>query len=594
MNGFKLQSSFILLMSVLVISSTLIFGVLAFERNSTVQSLLKKQYENTLLINKLLDDLKRHMGYGGFIHNFKNLVIRRDISRYQIPIEKNLSDLNTILDKLETLLNYPEDLIAINTLRRIFSEYNQKYHLALSMIMDGKSTSDIDSVVKVFDGDALKAQNALSENVDSYNLIAYQKVQDIEKESLNFIKSGGIIFFIAILTAIATMLIFLYRLIISNTNYLHVKDELNNLLSSTPDPMITVAHNGYIIRVNKMAIQFFGYSQDELLGMKIENLIPSRFRNNHEKQRADFFSHSRYRTMGEGQLELFALLSDGREINVEISLSYFGEDLDRQVTVAIRDVTVQLDNRAAIINSKAAKMESIGHLTAGVAHHLNNYLSGIIGYSELSKDLLNKENTNKIPQYIDQIINEGERANILIQKMLTFSEKSHKTNENTVQVTYVTGVKNKIIPLIRSSLPEMVDLKCNINNNNSDMKICMNHINLQNILFNLIMNSLHAINENGEITVNITEQHCNEMLCNSCHTNFSGDYLKVSVHDNGSVISGAVINKIFDPFFTTKGLANSSGMGLSVVHGLVHSEKGHIVVESSMEAGTIFSIFIPL
>ena len=569
----------------------LTFGVWAFESYKNTQLSLEQYHHNRALIYKSLNNLKHHMGYGGLIHDFKNLVIRRDIPRYHMSIEKNISYLKNDLDELETLLDEPDDLAQIAVLRSVFSEYFQKYKIVISMINEGKNTTEIDSVVKVFDGSAFKAQNALMENIEKRNVIVHQKVRAIEKETLNFIKISGSILMFAVLTAIATILILLSRLTRTNTNYLHAKDELYNLLDATPDPIISVSHDGCIVRVNQMAIQFFGYSKEKLIGMKIESLIPERFRKRHENHRTHYFSDSQNRAMGEGQLELLALLSDGREINVELSLSYFGEGLDRLVMVAIRDVTAQLENRTALLSAKADKMESLSYVTAGVAHHLNNYLAAIMGYSELLKDLTLKESENNISLYMDKILGAGNKANKLIQKMLTFSKISHNTNESDTQVTSVVSVINEIIPLIRSSLPDTVDLYCHIKKD--DLKVHMSHINLQNILFNLIMNSSHAISDEGVITINISEQHYNEIQCDSCNISFSGDYINISVHDNGSGISEPDINKIFDPFFTTKGLANSSGMGLSVVHGLVHLAKGHIIVESNIKSGTTFTISIP-
>jgi CheY-like chemotaxis protein len=118
-------------------------------------------------------------------------------------------------------------------------------------------------------------------------------------------------------------------------------------------------------------------------------------------------------------------------------------------------------------------------------------------------------------------------------------------------------------------------------------------VNLHQIILNLTVNARDAMGEYGRIDIKLTQHHLSEELCSSCQNTFTGSFIKISVTDTGSGIEGHLIQNIFNPFFTTKEVGKGTGMGLSVVHGLVHNLGGHIQVESTMGKGTKISILLP-
>lgn len=242
--------------------------------------------------------------------------------------------------------------------------------------------------------------------------------------------------------------------------------------------------------------------------------------------------------------------------------------------------------------AQASKMESIGHLTAGIAHDFNNILGAMMGYTELSQHMIAAGKANNIHPYLDEIYTSGTRAKELIRQMLTFSRLSPDEAGGKAPVTVLSTIVKEVLSMLRSSTPSTIDLNYSIENDELRARILP--VNLHQILLNLIVNARDALGEYGRIDITLSQQHYEHELCSSCKMPISGDYVQIKVQDSGSGIPGHILKKVFDPFFTTKGVGKGTGMGLSVVHGLVHAQKGHIFVQSSDNTGTTFSILLPI
>ena len=244
---------------------------------------------------------------------------------------------------------------------------------------------------------------------------------------------------------------------------------------------------------------------------------------------------------------------------------------------------------------QATKMEAVGHLTAGIAHDFNNMLGAIMGYTELSKNALANETSttsSTLMRYMTEVLNASQRAKELIAQMLTFSRLQSNIDNLIAPSTLLTPVVKEVVSLLRSSIPSTIELNYEIHTD--DLKACIHPVQLHQIILNLGVNARDAIDEYGKINITLSQQHCDTTICSSCQHSFTGEYAKISVSDNGSGIETQLLNNIFNPFFTTKEVGKGTGMGLSVVHGLVHAMSGHIQVEPNLGKGTIISILLPL
>lgn len=239
---------------------------------------------------------------------------------------------------------------------------------------------------------------------------------------------------------------------------------------------------------------------------------------------------------------------------------------------------------------QSTKMESVGQLTAGIAHDFNNMLGAILGYTELSQQVIANGKPQTASSYLAAILKAGNRAKELIAQMLTFSRKATKA-AGDVPVIMLTPIVREVSILLRSSIPSTIALNYQIESEN--LKACIHPVHLHQIIVNLGINARDAIGEFGKIDISLVTYKEQEKHCASCKHPFSGEYAQLMISDSGGGIAPEIQDKIFDPFFTTKAIGQGTGMGLSVVHGLVHSVGGHIWLQSDTN-GSRISILLPL
>ena len=242
---------------------------------------------------------------------------------------------------------------------------------------------------------------------------------------------------------------------------------------------------------------------------------------------------------------------------------------------------------------QSQKMESIGHLTGGIAHDFNNMLGVILGYADLSRQRIVQDlemTREEILTYIDEILTAGNRAKQLIAQMLMYSRLSPDLDIKNTSAILLHPVVNEAVQLLRASIPSTIELSCEMDDN--DIEACIQPVHLHQILLNLGINARDSIGNYGQITISIQKRELSGK-CDSCHENFAGKFVEVAVRDTGSGITDEHIDKIFDPFFTTKEIGKGTGMGLPVVHGIVHSLGGHISVTREDNQSTTFSIYLP-
>lgn len=238
----------------------------------------------------------------------------------------------------------------------------------------------------------------------------------------------------------------------------------------------------------------------------------------------------------------------------------------------------------------ATKMEAVGQLTSGIAHDFNNILGAMLGYTELTQHVIAAGKTEDIDAYLNAILKAGNRAKELIAQMLTFSRKSTRATDD-IPVIRLAPVVKEVVTMLRSSIPSTIDLNYQIADDNIMAPI--HAVHLHQIIVNLGINARDAIDEYGNINIMLSSCHFDAASCTSCKHSFSGDYAQLTVRDNGHGITSEILDKIFDPFFTTKSVGKGTGMGLSVIHGLVHSVGGHICVESD-SSGSSINVLLPL
>ena len=343
---------------------------------------------------------------------------------------------------------------------------------------------------------------------------------------------------------------------------------------------------GRFIEANEVACQMYGYTRDELLRLTPLDLVISE---------GESYAFEKIRNVLSGKQSVFENThkrKTGEEIPVEISPHLF--DLDGRPTILsrVRDITEhkrsekERENLLARLQ-QAEKMESIGTLAGGIAHDFNNILAVILGNAELAS--IDVPDSNSAAKSLKAIHQASLRAKDMVQQLLAFSRKSDD-DEKSRLFNMITIVKESM-KMLRSAIPTSIEFKQHISEDSCSIMGDATQIN--QIVMNLVTNAGHAMSEGGllELTLeNITlqeEKSCFDWVLSP------GKYVRLNVRDTGEGIEPAIIDRIFDPYFTTKEVGKGTGMGLSVVHGIVKRHGGGIRVESELGKGTLFEIYFP-
>jgi PAS domain S-box-containing protein len=238
--------------------------------------------------------------------------------------------------------------------------------------------------------------------------------------------------------------------------------------------------------------------------------------------------------------------------------------------------------------SQAQKMEAIGTLAGGIAHDFNNILSAILGYTEMALGAMDKN--SPLRRYLDQVYKAGERAKDLVKQILAFSRQS----DQKPRPLRVSPIIKEVLKLLRASLPTTITIRQDIQ---SDLDtVLADPTQIHQIMMNLCTNAAHAMREKkGELNVRLVPVEIKYSDALSIqHGVTPGMYLKLTVSDTGHGIEPVIVERIFDPFFTTKKPGEGTGLGLSVVYGIIKSYGGTINVQSEVGKGTEFRVHLPL
>ena len=235
--------------------------------------------------------------------------------------------------------------------------------------------------------------------------------------------------------------------------------------------------------------------------------------------------------------------------------------------------------------AQAQKLESIGTLAGGIAHDFNNILSAIIGYTELAMD--DVSDTKKTRSELKEVLKAGDRAKDLVRQILAFSRQTETKHSPLALHTII----KETIKMMRSVIPTTIEIRQNL----IDSGIVMSDpTQIHQIMMNLFTNAVHAMDKTGGVLdVSLKRVSINGDAETHDLDLSPGSYLRISVSDNGQGMTPEVMARVFDPYFTTKEVGRGTGLGLSVVHGIVKSHGGVITCKSTHGEGTIFDVYLP-
>jgi len=289
------------------------------------------------------------------------------------------------------------------------------------------------------------------------------------------------------------------------------------------------------------------------------------------------------------RFEMKARRKDGTLIDIEmraVPIRYRGQ---QHALGMARDITAQKRAEAERIRLEdqllqAKKLEAIGTLAGGIAHDFNNILSATLGYGEMAQKAAPAGTA--LRRHIDAVVSAGMRAKSLVERILAFS----RSGIGERVPVHVQSVVAEALDLLAPSLPAHVRLERQLGA--ADAAVMGDPTQIHQVVMNLCANAAQAMKAAGTLTVALdVVEKAETMVATSALA--AGRYLRLRVRDTGSGIAPGVLERIFDPFFTTKGVGVGTGLGLSLVHGIVTDLGGGIDVESEAGNGTTFTVYLP-
>jgi PAS domain S-box-containing protein len=356
---------------------------------------------------------------------------------------------------------------------------------------------------------------------------------------------------------------------------------LSTAVEQVADIIFITNDRGHLSYVNPAFEKSTGYLNDDLVGLKpdrlaADNLVEAYYKEIWETASADKVWTGR----------LTNKRRNGEFFIVDTIVSPIKSGTGRFLGYAAvnRDVTDKLHFENQL--RQAQKIEAIGTLAGGIAHDFNNILGVIIACSELAMDNLPANHIAKAD--MEKVLDAGLRAKSLVRQILTFSRQTESAQKPLILQPFV----KEVAKFLQTTLPTTVDIVLSVGA--GDKAILADPTEIQQILMNLCTNAAQAMGpEGGDIHLKLNAADIDAEASARITEINPGPYLKLTVSDSGGGIPADIVDRIFDPFFTTKRVGEGTGLGLSVVHGIVKKYAGAIIVESAPGAGTTFEVLLP-
>ncbi len=371
------------------------------------------------------------------------------------------------------------------------------------------------------------------------------------------------------------------------------EEKYRELVENANSIILKMDTQGKITLFNEFAQNFFGYSEKEIIGSNVIGTIGPRVDSSGKDlpaMIADIGRHPERYVNNENE----NILKNGMRVWVAwtnkpildkqgdvIEILCIGND----ITDRIRTETEKENLESQL--QQAHKMEAVGTLAGGIAHEFNNLLGIIVGNAELAM--------SGVPEHIkargnlEEIRTASMRARDVVRQLLSFSRESRVELKAISLIPIVT----EALKLIRSSIPTTIEIRQDISAASDTVKADLTQIN--QVIINLCTNAAHAmVDQGGILKIGLENVLLAEDDMTHYHDLIPGNYIRLTVSDTGEGIPQELSTRIFDPFFTTKEVGQGTGLGLSVVHGIIKKFGGDITFQSEPGRGTTFHVFFPV
>lgn len=536
-----------------------------------------------------ISSIRGYLGYGGIIHNFKNYVLRQD-DQYRQAMLKQIDQFDRVMAQYLAEPLPADERRALNTIQAVIAEYQSRLPVAMQAAAEGWDVAKTDRKVRVSDAAAITALLDLENIWRETRRASTERIIAAVRHGETLIGVGFAA--LAALALAALALAYLLSLLLRDMRAatLHLSEQLTARLrleysekrlaaavEQSPATIFITDTDARILYANRRFEQSTGWSPSEVIG-KTPKFLQS------GDTPDEVYDEIRSRlSRGETWRGVFRnRRKNGKSYWAETTiLPLLGPEGDVRNFIGIaEDITEKRLAREQVARSQ--KIEVAGLLAGGIAHDFKNILTTIMGAAHLAG--LDAKKGSDIAYEIDQIEIAARRAQSLIGQLLIFARRE----PGRAVSTNLYAITNEVVRLVRASAPPTVQIETSM----QDPKISVlgDPTHLHQIIMNLLHNASEAMGANpGHIRISA------EILAtppDGLKPRKDG-WVRLTVADDGPGMTAEVMGHLFDAFFTTKPLGKGSGLGLSVVHGLVTDMGGQIDVDSAKGKGARFILILP-
>ncbi|MEI6126015.1 MAG: PAS domain S-box protein [Pseudomonadota bacterium] len=353
---------------------------------------------------------------------------------------------------------------------------------------------------------------------------------------------------------------------------------LGTAIEQAKETVLIMNSEGIIQYANKAVEKLTGRTRQELTGsiIPIDERYLDQFRKAHE------IVHAGNTWTG----IITEQKKDGSSYDLDLTITPVHDDKGGIASIVAigRDVTRERQLEHQLLQSQ--KMEAIGTLAGGIAHDFNNILGGILGFTQIAQEKLPKESPAQY--YLGETKKLSDRAADLVRQILSFSRKNLMERKPVM----IHLIVKEALKLLRASLPAIIEIRQSIN---AQAGLVMSDpTQIHQVIMNLCTNAAHAMEgKSGVLGIDLSPVELLSEEMPAYPDLQPGDYVRLTISDTGTGIDPSIADRIFDPFFTTKEVGRGTGMGLSIVHGIVKSHGGTITVTSAPGKGSTFQVLLP-